>query len=160
MNLFGFEVDVLFLVQNNVVVAYGWHFDKDKSRKHLEKIKEYHALEGRIIESESLETWLEERLRGVVIEGEKFNLPDIGYTNRKVYERIIEIPRGKVATYSEIARLSGVRFTEVLVTLMRNPFQVLIPCHRLLTNKGSLMGFYPLRTRVKRKLLELEEISI
>ncbi len=160
MDLFGFEVNVLFLVQDNVVVAYGWHFNKDKARKHLGKIKEYHALGGRIIKSESLEVWLEERLRGVVIGGEKFNLPDIDYTNRKVYERIIEIPRGKMATYSEIARLSGVRFTEMLVTLTRNPFQVLIPCHRLLTNKGTLMGFYPLGTRVKRKLLELEGVSI
>ncbi|MGQ4833914.1 MAG: MGMT family protein [Candidatus Asgardarchaeia archaeon] len=39
---------------------------------------------------------------------------------------------------------------------MRNPFQIQIPCHRLLTNKGSLFGFYPPGKEVKRKLLEIE----
>ena len=46
------------------------------------------------------------------------------------------------------------------MALMRNPLQVLIPCHRLLTKKGTLMGFYPLDKDVKRRLLELEGVSI
>ena len=77
---------------------------------------------------------------------------------KTLYEGLIKIPKGKTMTYSELATRSGVKYTEVLITLMRNPFQVLIPCHRLLTQKGTLMGFYPLGKEVKKRLLEIEGI--
>ncbi len=89
-----------------------------------------------------------------------FNLPDFNYQNKLVYENIIKIPKGRTATYAQIARKSKVEYNELLVTLMRNPFQVLIPCHRLVTNKGTLFGFYPLGKEVKRKLLELEGVGL
>jgi methylated-DNA-[protein]-cysteine S-methyltransferase len=89
-----------------------------------------------------------------------FNLPDFNYQNKLVYENIIKIPKGRTATYAQIARKSKVEYNELLVTLMRNLFQILIPCHRLVTNKGTLFGFYPLGKEVKRKLLELEGVGL
>jgi len=74
----------------------------------------------------------------------------LNYKNKKVYEVLTKIPKGKTMTYSELANKLGVKYTEVLITLMRNPFQVLIPCHRLLTKKKTLMGFYPLGKEVKK----------
>ncbi len=94
------------------------------------------------------------------MKGAKSTLPDFEHQNRFVYENIIEIPRGKIATYAQIAKISSVKYTEMLKALMRNPFQILIPCHRLLTNKGSLFGFYPLGKEVKRKLLEIEGVRL
>jgi len=44
----------------------------------------------------------------------------------------------------------------IIIKKVRNPFQVLIPSHRLLTKSNSLKGFYPLGIEVKRKLLEIE----
>ncbi len=105
---------------------------------------------------ENINTWLAEKLREVLIHGRSFKLPEVSYRNRRVYEEIIKIPRGKTATYSGIARKSGVAYTELLVALLRNPLQILIPCHRLLTKKGTLMGFYPLGKDVKRRLLDME----
>ena len=156
MNLFGFEVEVLFLVKDGKALAYAWHYSKEKARKHMHRICEYHNLKGSISESKELENWLSEKLRSVVIRGEKFTLPEFEYRNRRVYERITEIPKGKVATYSDIAKMSGVKYVEMLVALMRNPFQILIPCHRLVTKKGTLMGFYPLGKEVKEALLKIE----
>ena len=78
----------------------------------------------------------------------------------EVYEKLVRIPRGKTITYSDLAKMCRVKYTEALMALMRNPLQVLIPCHRLLTKKGTLMGFYPLDKDVKRGLLELEGVSI
>jgi len=159
MNLFGTKLEAVFLVKGEEVLAYAWHYSKDKALQHLQKIREYHNLRGEVVYSRELEGWLEEEVERVVVNGEKFSLPEFEYKNREVYEVIVQIPRGKTARYSEIARLSGVKFTQLLVALMRNPLQVLIPCHRLVTKDGTLMGFYPLGVEVKRKLLEIEDVK-
>jgi len=158
-NLFGFNVEVVFMVSDYQILAYAWHYTKEKAREHMEKIMEFHSLKGKVVESEDLENWLREKLKEVVISGKIFKLPQFNYKNRRVYEELIKIPKGKTITYSELAKLSRVKYQEVLITLMRNPFQILIPCHRLLTKKGSLMGFYPLGIDVKKKLLEIEGIK-
>ena len=138
--ILGVNVHVWYLENEEGILAYSGHYDKEKSLNHLRKIEEYHGLKGNAVYGE-FNTWLAEKLREVLIHGKRFELPKISYRNRIVYEEIIKIPRGKTATYSEIARKSGVAYTELLVTLLRNPLQILIPCHRLLTKKGTLMGF-------------------
>ncbi len=157
-DFFGIKVYVKYLIKNEKVIAYAWHKEEKKALDHLKKIKEYHGLDGKIIESKEFDRWLLSELEKVVIKGEKFILPNLRYRNREVYEVLIKIPKGKTMTYSELAIQSGVKYAEVLITLMRNPFQVLIPCHRLLTKKGTLMGFYPLGKEVKKRLLEIEGI--
>jgi len=125
---------VRFLLQKGEVLAYGWHWD--------------------------LEGWLAEKLRAVVLEGERFSLPPFPYRDRVVYEALLEIPRGETLTYGELAKRAGLPYPQVLAALLKNPFQVLVPCHRLVTKKGTLMGFYPLGVAVKRRLLELEGVRL
>lgn len=151
----GIEVYVWYLVQSSGVIAYSWHKNKDNSLNHLKKIMGYHKLEGEIHYSK-YNDWLVKSLKDVVIEEKEFKLPEINYKNRRVYEEVIKIPHGRTSTYSEVAKKSGVKFNEMLIALLRNPLQVLIPCHRLLTKKGTLMGFYPLGKEIKIRLLELE----
>ena len=153
--ILGVKVHVWYLENEEGILAYSWHYDEEKSLNHLRKIEEYHGLRGNAVYGE-YNTWLAEKLREVLIHGRSFKLPEVSYRNRRVYEEIIKIPRGKTATYSGIARKSGVAYTELLVALLRNPLQILIPCHRLLTKKGTLMGFYPLGKDVKRRLLDME----
>jgi len=161
MNVFGFNVKVVFLLDSEErVCAYAWHYREEKAVSHMEKIIDYHNLKGSIKRSNDLERWLEEKLHEVVKKGKSFKLPHFEYKNKEVYEELLKIPRGKVITYSELAKASRIKYTQVLITLMRNPFQILIPCHRLITKKGTLMGFYPLGKDVKRKLLEIEGLKI
>ncbi|KYH36724.1 MAG: O-6-methylguanine DNA methyltransferase [Candidatus Bathyarchaeota archaeon B24] len=160
MNLYGFEVKVVFLVNANIVLAYAWHYDEKRALNHLNKIKKFHNLKGYVKKSNKLEAWLKKKIEETVIDGMEFDLPEFNYKNKLVYENIIKISKGKTATYAQIAKKSKVKYTELLATLMKNPFQVLIPCHRLLTNKGTLFGFYPLGKEVKRKLLELEGVRL
>lgn len=155
--ILGMGVHVWYLVKGNII-AYSWHEKREKSLNYLKKIMEYHGLDGKIIYAK-YNDWLTKKLEEVVIEGKSFELPEINYRNRRVYEEIIRIPHGKTATYSEIAKRAKVRFNELLLTLMRNPLQVLIPCHRLLTKKGTLMGFYPLGKEVKMRLFERESVE-
>ncbi len=156
MRVFGLNLEVFFLVRYAKPLAYGWHYSEAKAMAHLKKVQQFHSLEGEVIKSGDLEAWLEENLNLVVLGEGVFKIPDFHYKNRKVYEEITAIPRGQTRTYSQVAAKGGVNFPQLLITLLRNPFQILIPCHRLLTKRGGLMGFYPLGKEVKAMLLERE----
>ena len=104
MNLFGYKVDVFFLIREGKVLAYAWNFRGEKALEHLYRIKEFHSLKGEITYSISLEQWLEQEIEAVVLKGKKFQLPEVEYKNRKIYEVLLELERGETMTYSEFAK--------------------------------------------------------
>jgi methylated-DNA-[protein]-cysteine S-methyltransferase len=71
-----------------------------------------------------------------------------------------KIPRCWVSTYGRIARSLGIPDGARAVgrALSRNPFPVIIPCHRAIKSHGQLGGFQG-GLRMKRALLELEGIE-
>lgn len=71
------------------------------------------------------------------------------------------IPRGFVATYQDIARHIGHAGAARAVgrALARNPFPIIIPCHRAIRSDGHLGG-YQGGLGMKRRLLEMEGIQI
>jgi len=71
------------------------------------------------------------------------------------------IPRGWVSTYGRLARQVGSPGAARAVgqALSRNPFPILIPCHRALRSDGQLGGFQG-GLAMKRALLELEGVMI
>ncbi len=62
----------------------------------------------------------------------------------KVWEALLRIPSGQVATYSEIAGAIGHRkaVRAVGTAVGRNPISLLIPCHRALRKSGGLGGYH------------------
>jgi methylated-DNA-[protein]-cysteine S-methyltransferase len=70
------------------------------------------------------------------------------------------IPRGWVSTYGRIARRLGVPGAARAVgsALARNPFPIIIPCHRAVRANGELGG-YQGGPKMKRALLELEGVD-
>jgi len=71
-----------------------------------------------------------------------------------------QIPRGWVSTYQRIARSLGIPGGARAVggALARNPFPIIIPCHRAISAHGELGGFQG-GLPMKRALLELEGIE-
>jgi len=69
------------------------------------------------------------------------------------------IPRGRVSTYQRIARhignSKGAR--AVGTALAKNPFPLIIPCHRAVRSDGTLGG-YQGGLEMKRTLLEMEGV--
>jgi methylated-DNA-[protein]-cysteine S-methyltransferase len=62
------------------------------------------------------------------------DMTGIPYFNQRVYQFTRSIPHGETRTYAEVA--SGLRATgatySVAQALGRNPFMVIVPCHRVL----------------------------
>ena len=70
------------------------------------------------------------------------------------------IPRGWVSTYGRIAMRLGTPAAARAVgtALSRNPFPIIIPCHRAIRSDGHLGGFRG-GLHMKRALLELEGVE-
>ena len=62
----------------------------------------------------------------------------------KIYAAVRLIPRGKVATYSQIAALVGNRNLRRYVgnALHKNPSNEVTPCHRVVNAKGFCSGSF------------------
>ena len=78
---------------------------------------------------------------------------------REVYAATRRVRPGTTATYGEIARKLGRpdAAREVGAALARNPFPVVVPCHRVVGSNGKLTGFSaPGGLATKRRMLELE----
>ena len=61
-------------------------------------------------------------------------------TFEKIYDVVRQIPRGKVATYGQVATYAGnPRWARVVgYALHVNPEPIAIPCHRVVTRNGEV----------------------
>ncbi len=80
---------------------------------------------------------------------------------KKVLRAEHGIPRGRVSTYQRIANYLGnaQAARAVGTALARNPFPIVVPCHRAIRSDGTLGGFQG-GIEMKRALLEMEGISL
>ena len=89
------------------------------------------------------------------LKGTKFQL--------KVWNYLKKIPRGKVKTYSEVAKSIGkpLAVRAVANAIGKNPLAPLIPCHRVIRSDGSLGGYSGKGgIKTKRLLLKKEGITL
>lgn len=80
---------------------------------------------------------------------------------RRVLPAEHQVPRGRVTTYGRLACRIGAPGAARAVgnALSRNPFPLIIPCHRCVRENGQLGGFRG-GLAMKRKLLELEGVAL
>lgn len=78
---------------------------------------------------------------------------------QKVYQALCQIPFGKTASYSDIAKMIHVENGQRAVgqAVNKNPIMIVIPCHRIIGKNGGLVGFYG-GLPLKEKLLRHEGI--
>lgn len=91
--------------------------------------------------------------------GVALDMTGIAAFDQRVYHAVRDIPRGETRTYDEVAsalRATGAVYA-VAQALGRNPFMIIVPCHRVLE-----AGHYPDRISAnggsvsKRRLLSIE----
>jgi len=85
-----------------------------------------------------------------LLRGERVGLDDVALDmedvlefHRRVFELARTIPAGRTSTYGEIAAKLGDPGSARAVgeALGRNPFPIVVPCHRVLAASGKLGGF-------------------
>ena len=80
---------------------------------------------------------------------------------KAVWEALIEIPKGQVCTYSDIAAKIGKPMAARAVgsAVGENPVSLIVPCHRVVQASGGL-GNYGWGVELKRNLLLEEEANL
>ena len=84
-------------------------------------------------------------------------------TFEKIYEQVKKIPKGKVATYGQIALMAGNPHWSQVVgyALHSNPEPGVIPCHRVVNKQGKLAKAFAFGgENVQRDLLKNEGVKI
>lgn len=80
---------------------------------------------------------------------------------KRVYTVVKEIPRGERKTYAWVAEKVGRPGASRAVgtALKKNPFPIIVPCHRVIRSDGAL-GKYALGADLKKRLLEIEKTCL
>ena len=80
---------------------------------------------------------------------------------QKIYKKLLEVPKGQITTYGELAKAVGLKNGQRIVgkIMNKNPYPVIIPCHRVVMSTGKIGG-YAFGEYIKIKLLNDEGIQI
>lgn len=86
----------------------------------------------------------------------------VGSSDRAIYELLRQVPFGTMVTYGDLANRAGMPGGAQAIgeAMSRNPWPILVPCHRVVAASGRLGGFSAFGgAMLKRKLLAMEGAS-
>lgn len=102
-----------------------------------------------------LEAWEYDRMDTIPLDlhGTDFQLA--------VWNALIDIPKGQVVTYSDIASAIGrpLAVRAVGTAIGENPVSLIVPCHRVIQASGNI-GNYGWGADIKRSILLEEEVTL
>lgn len=80
---------------------------------------------------------------------------------KKALAEVTKVPYGKTVSYSQIAqKLNNPKAVRAVGSAnARNPFPIIIPCHRIIANNGKLGG-YAGGLKMKKYLLKFEKENL
>jgi len=80
---------------------------------------------------------------------------------QKVFKKLLEVPKGQITTYGELSKAVGLKNGQRVVgrIMNKNPYPVIIPCHRVVMSTGKIGG-YAYGEHIKTKMLNDEGIEI
>ena len=79
----------------------------------------------------------------------------------KIYRKLLEVPLGYVITYGDLAKAINLKNGQRIVgqIMKKNPFPVIIPCHRVVKSDGTIGG-YAYGIERKKYMLSKEGLEI
>lgn len=78
--------------------------------------------------------------------------------NKKIYQTVKKIPKGKVSTYGIIACLAGnCRAPRAVGNALHKNFSPDIPCHRVIKSNGLIGGY---RGNLEKKIRKLTQEGV
>lgn len=81
----------------------------------------------------------------------------------EIYKIVKKVPKGKVTTYGDIARVLGnIRLSRIVgYALHANPYFGEVPCHRVVNKNGRLAPNFAFGgSNIQKQMLEKEGIKI
>jgi methylated-DNA-[protein]-cysteine S-methyltransferase len=90
-----------------------------------------------------------------------FGASGVGGFARRVLKETTKIPYGRTRTYGDLAVAAGRpdAYRMVLAALMENPIPIVVPCHRVVTNKSGIGSWIGGKEK-KRWLLSMERETL
>ena len=81
--------------------------------------------------------------------------------DEKIYKKLLDVPKGQITTYGELAKAVGLKNGQRVVgrVMNKNPYPVIIPCHSVVMSTGKIGG-YAFGQDIKVKMLSDEGIEI
>jgi methylated-DNA-[protein]-cysteine S-methyltransferase len=78
-----------------------------------------------------------------------------------VYKKLLQVPKGKITTYGELANAVGLKNGQRTIgrIMNKNPYPAIVPCHRVVNSNGKIGG-YAYGIDVKTNMLVKEGIKI
>ena len=79
----------------------------------------------------------------------------------KIYRKLLEVPSGHVTTYGDLAKAINLKNGQRIVgqIMKKNPFPVIVPCHRVVKSNGTIGG-YAYGLERKKYMLSKEGLKI
>ncbi len=80
---------------------------------------------------------------------------------QQVYKKLTQVPQGKITTYGELSKAVGLKNGQRVIgqIMKKNPYPVIIPCHRVVKSDGTVGG-YAYGGDIKTNMLQKEGIKI
>ena len=80
---------------------------------------------------------------------------------QRVYKKLLEVPKGKITTYGDLAKAVGLKNGQRAIgrIMNKNPYPGIIPCHRVVKSDKSVGG-YAFGIKVKTNMLQDEGVKI
>jgi AraC family transcriptional regulator of adaptative response/methylated-DNA-[protein]-cysteine methyltransferase len=118
----------------------------DADAKLLEELRDEYPQAEISAGSDSFEQWVKEIVQRVEGNPPRLELPlDLQATafQRRVWQELQRIPRGTTRTYTQVARALGSpkAVRAVARACATNPVSIVVPCHRVIREDGSLAGY-------------------
>ena len=81
--------------------------------------------------------------------------------DEKIYKKLLDVPKGQITTYGELAKAVGLKNGQRVVgrVMNKNPYPVIIPCHRVVMSTGKIGG-YAFGQDIKVKMLRFDSSAL
>lgn len=115
-----------------------------------------------MVSFKTIRTLLDRYLQGRKVDFEiEVDISYLGVFTQKVLNELMKIPYGETRTYGWLARKVGKPGAARAVgqALKRNPIPIVIPCHRVIRDDGTIGGF-SMGVNIKERLLALEGVHL
>ena len=75
----------------------------------------------------------------------------------KVYKKLLMLQKANITTYGDLAKAVGLKNGQRIIgkIMNKNPYPVLIPCHRVVMSTGKIGG-YAMVKMLKQKCLAMK----